>query len=79
MSSATSPLTLLKREMDSIRSVVFKVDEDIAELNNKVIELSTQKTSLLLIANAIENDMERLRNLPSPSSDTQIEFDLDPE
>ncbi len=79
MSSATSPLTLLKREMDSIRSVVFKVDEDIVELNNKVIELSTQKTSLLLIANAIENDMERLRNLPSPSSDTQIEFDLDPE
>lgn len=79
MSSATSPLTLLKREMDSIRSVVFKVDEDIAELNNKVIELSTQKTSLLLIANAIENDMERLRNLPSPSSDTQLEFDLDPE
>ena len=79
MSSATSPLTLLKREMDSIRSVVFKVEEDIAELNNKVIELSTQKTSLLLIANAIENDMERLRNLPSPSSDTQIEFDLDPE
>lgn len=78
MSSATSPLTLLKREMDSIRSVVFKVEEDIAELNNKVIELSTQKTSLLLIANAIDNDMERLRNLPS-SSDTQIEFDLDPE
>lgn len=79
MSSATSPLTLLKREMDSIRSVVFKVEEDIAELNNKVIELSTQKTSLLLIANAIDNDMERLRNLPSPSSDTQIEFDIDPE
>ena len=79
MSSATSPLTLLKREMDSIRSVVFKVEEDIAELNNKVIELSTQKTSLLLIANAIDNDMERLRNLPSSSSDTQIEFDLDPE
>jgi phage shock protein A len=79
MSTATSPLTLLKREMDSIRSVVFKVEEDIAELNNKVIELSTQKTSLLLIANAIDNDMERLRNLPSSNSDTQIEFDLDPE
>lgn len=79
MSSATSPLTLLKREMDSIRLVVFKVEEDIAELNNKVIELSTQKTSLLLIANAIDNDMERLRNLPSSSSETQIEFDLDPE
>lgn len=79
MSSATSPLTLLKREMDSIRSVVFKVEEDIAELNNKVIELSTQKTSLLLIANAIDNDMERLRNLPSSGSDAQIEFDLDPE
>jgi len=79
MSTATSPLTLLKREMDSIRSVVFKVEEDIAELNNKVIELSTQKTSLLLIANAIDNDMERLRNLPASNSDTQIEFDLDPE
>ncbi len=51
-----NPLVLLKRELDSIRSVVTEIDGNITKLNDQITELTVQKVSLNLVANALDND-----------------------
>jgi hypothetical protein len=67
-----NPLVLLKRELDSIRSVVTEIDGNITQLNDQITELTVQKVSLNLVANALDNEMDRIRRLPQ-----QLELDLE--
>jgi hypothetical protein len=67
-----NPLVLLKRELDSIRSVVTEIDGNITKLNDQITELTVQKVSLNLVANALDNEMDRIRRLPQ-----QLELDLE--
>ncbi len=67
-----NPLVLLKRELDSIRSVVTEIDGNITQLNDQITELTVQKMSLNLVANALDNEMDRIRRLPQ-----QLELDLE--
>jgi len=69
-----NPLTLLKREADSIRTVIAKIDGDIRQLNDQVTELMVQKASLNLVVNALDNEMDRIRTAP-----VQLELDLEVE
>jgi predicted nuclease with TOPRIM domain len=69
-----NPLTLLKRESDSIRTVIAKIDGDIRQLNDQITELMVQKASLNLVATALDNEMDRIRTAPE-----QLEFDLEVE
>jgi hypothetical protein len=69
-----NPLTLLKRESDSIRTVIAKIDGDIRQLNDQVTELMVQKASLNLVVNALDNEMDRIRTAP-----VQLELDLEVE
>jgi hypothetical protein len=59
-----NPLALLKRELDSIRSVVTEIDGNITKLNDQVTELTVQKMSLNLVATALDNEMDRIRRVP---------------
>jgi hypothetical protein len=59
-----NPLALLKRELDSIRSVVTEIDGNIAKLNDQITELTVQKVSLNLVATALDNEMDRIRRVP---------------
>ena len=69
-----NPLALLKRESDSIRSVIAKIDGDITTLNDQITELMVQKSSLNLVATALDNEMDRIRLFPQ-----QLELDLEVE
>jgi len=69
-----NPLALLKREADSIRTVIAKIDGDIRQLNDQVTELMVQKASLNLVVNALDNEMDRIRTAP-----VQLELDLEVE
>lgn len=69
-----NPLALLKREVDSIRSVVIKIDSDVTALNDQITELMVQKASLNLVATALDNEMDRIRLSPK-----QLELDLEVE
>jgi chromosome segregation ATPase len=72
--SIDQPLPLLKREADSIKSVIAKVEEDIKKLQDQITDLTTSKTSLVLVCNAIDNEMDRIRQLPE-----QLELELEVE
>lgn len=74
MISIDQPLPLLKREADSIKSVIAKVEEDIKKLQDQIADLTTSKTSLVLVCNAIDNEMDRIRQLPE-----QLELELEVE
>jgi hypothetical protein len=69
-----NPLTLLKRESDSIRTVIAKIEGDIRQLNDQITELWVQKASLNLVATALDNEMDRIRTAPE-----QLELDLEVE
>lgn len=69
-----NPLALLKREVDSIRNVIAKIDGDINTLNDQITELMVQKASLNLVATALDNEMDRIRLSPK-----QLELDLEVE
>jgi hypothetical protein len=69
-----NPLALLKREADSIRTVIAKIDGDVRQLNDQITELMVQKASLNLVANALDNEMDRIRLAPE-----QLELDLEVE
>lgn len=69
-----NPLALLKRESDSIRAVIGKIDSDVHQLNDQITELMVQKASLNLVATALDNEMDRLRLSPQ-----QLELDLEVE
>ena len=69
-----NPLALLKREADSIRAVIVKIDGDIKQLNEQITELMVQKASLNLVATALDNEMDRIRLSPQ-----QLELDLEVE
>jgi predicted nuclease with TOPRIM domain len=69
-----NPLALLKRECDSIRAVITKIDGDIRQLNDQITELMVQKSSLNLVATALDNEMDRIRTAPE-----QLELDLEVE
>jgi chromosome segregation ATPase len=72
--SIDQPLPLLKREADSIKSVIAKVEEDIKKLQDQIADLTTSKASLVLVCNAIDNEMDRIRQLPE-----QLELELEVE
>lgn len=74
MISIDQPLPLLKREADSIKSVIAKVEEDIKKLQDQIADLTTSKASLVLVCNAIDNEMDRIRQLPE-----QLELELEVE
>ena len=69
-----NPLALLKREADSIRNVIAKIDGDVETLNAQITELMAQKASLNLVATALDNEMDRIRLSPQ-----QLELDLEVE
>ena len=69
-----NPLALLKREADSIRTVIAKIDGDVRQLNDQITELMVQKASLNLVVNALDNEMDRIRLAPE-----QLELDLEVE
>lgn len=69
-----NPLSLLKREADSIRNVIAKIDGDVETLNAQINELMVQKASLNLVATALDNEMDRIRLSPQ-----QLELDLEVE
>jgi len=77
MEALQNPLAILKREADSIRAVIKTIDGNIAELQNQIVEVSVQRASLTLVAQAIDNEMDRIR-VSNPIVE-QLEFELDPE
>lgn len=66
-----NPLVLLKGEVDSIHTVIVKIDGDICQLSDQIIELAKQKASLILVVTALDNEMDRIRTAPQ-----QLELDL---
>lgn len=78
MTSVPNPLTVLKREADSITAVITQIDANIEELKQKIEEVGVQRHSLNLVVAAIENEMDRLR---SNGVEEQLELPLseDPE
>jgi len=77
MEALQNPLAVLKREADSIRDVIKTIDGNIVELQNQITEVTVQKASLVLVAQAINNEMDRIR-VSNPIVE-QLEFELDPE
>jgi len=77
MEALPTPLSILKREADSIRAVLKTIDENIKGLNNQIEEVQLQKSSLQLVIQAIDNEMDRIR-IANPIVE-QFEFELDPE
>lgn len=70
--SLDNPLSLLNRELNSIRSVITEIDSNISKLNDQITELTTQKVSLNLVATALDNEMDRIRRVPQ-----QMELELE--
>jgi predicted nucleic acid-binding Zn-ribbon protein len=70
-----NPLVALKKESDSIRSVIRTVDENVQSLKDKQTELLEQKETLSLVVQAIENEMDRIR-IANPIVE-QLEFVID--
>ena len=77
MESLPNPLSVLKREADSIRAVLKTIDENIKGLNDQIGEVQLQKSSLQLVVQAIDNELQRIR-IANPIVE-QLEFELDPE
>jgi hypothetical protein len=77
MEATQNPLAILKRESDSILAVIKTIDGNIVELQNQITEVTVQKASLALVAQAINNEMDRIRTT-GPIAE-QLEFELDPE
>ena len=77
MEALPNPLSILKREADSIRAVLKTIDENIKGLNNQIEEVQLQKSSLQLVIQAIDNEMDRIR-IANPIVE-QLEFEVDPE
>jgi predicted nucleic acid-binding Zn-ribbon protein len=77
MEALQNPLAILKREADSIRDVIKSLDNDVAEIQKQITALSIQRSSLVLVAQAIDNEMDRIRTA-NPIVE-QLEFELDPE
>lgn len=69
-----NPLAILKREADTIRAVLGKIDGDIRQIDDQITELMVQKASLNLVATAIDNEMDRIRTAPRQLE--QLELDL---
>jgi hypothetical protein len=72
-----NPLSTLRHEADSIRAVINTIDGNIVELQGQITEVTIQKASLLLVVQAIDNEMDRIR-LTNPVAE-QLEFELAPE
>jgi hypothetical protein len=77
MEALQNPLAILKREADSIRAVMKTIDGNIVELQGQITEVTVQKASLVLVVQAIDNEMDRIRT--SNPIVEQLEFELDPE
>lgn len=75
--AVSSPLALLKRELESIRSVIAEIDGNITTLNDQIAELTGQKVSLNLVATALDNEMDRLRTAPRQLEQLELDLELD--
>ena len=75
--AVSSPLALLKRELESIRSVIAEIDGSITKLNDQIAELTGQKVSLNLVATALDNEMDRLRTAPRQLEQLELDLELD--
>jgi hypothetical protein len=69
-----SDLTLLKQELDSIRTVIAKITEDQNNLHEELDRLSNCKRAFSLVCSSIENEMDRVRQAPE-----QLELDFEVE
>lgn len=72
-----NPLAILKRELDSIRSVITEIDGNVTKLNDQITELMTQKASLNLVASAIDNEMDRIRTAPQQLEQLELGLELE--
>jgi hypothetical protein len=72
-----NPLAILKRELDSIRSVITEIDGNVTKLNDQITELMTQKASLNLVATAIDNEMDRIRTAPQQLEQLELDLELE--
>ena len=77
MESLQNPLSILKKEADSISIVIKTIDGNITDLQNQIVDVLVQKESLSLVVQAIDNEMDRIR-IANPIIE-QLEFELDPE
>jgi len=72
MITLESPLTVLKKEADQIRSVIAEVSAKITETHEHATQLGMQRATLILVAEAIDEKLDSMRaNNPS-----QLELDL---
>jgi hypothetical protein len=69
-------LGILSNEKTSLEGIAAELDAHIAELQDRVGELTEKRVGLGLIILAIENDMDRIRNRPT-AEEEQLELQLD--
>lgn len=72
-----NPLAILKREADTIRAVLSKIDGDIRQIDDQITELMVQKASLNLVATAIDNEMDRIRTAPRQLEQLELGLELE--
>jgi hypothetical protein len=72
-----NPLAILKREADTIRAVLSKIDGDIRQIDDQITELMVQKASLNLVATAIDNEMDRIRTAPRQLEQLELDLELE--
>jgi hypothetical protein len=72
-----NPLAILKREADTIRAVLGKIDGDIRQIDDQITELMVQKASLNLVATAIDNEMDRIRTAPRQLEQLELDLELE--
>ena len=71
MREVPTPLSLLKKELDGVHAALSNLNQDVLSLENKIDSLEESRTSLKMVASAIEREMDRIRQLPE-----QLELDL---
>lgn len=69
-------LGILSTQAKELADVIANIDQTIIEHNEAAGHLTTQKLGLMLVAQAIENDMDRIRSKPVPEEE-QLELKFD--
>lgn len=69
-------LSILSTQAKELADVIASIDQTIIEHNEAAGHLTTQKLGLMLVARAIENDMDRIRSKPALEEE-QLELKFD--